>query len=314
LALATTALVLNPLVGQQKVPYSIQDYQIYKAAIDEPNLGKREDAIIAFMKAKSSSKLAEYALGNYVKLLQEYETKGNHRKVVSAGEKLLALKPNEPNALRMVTYAAFQSRQLQKAAQYGEALWLLTDVRKQEDITALVAAAQEQFGRIDSMFNNAGGNFQLPALDMSPNGFDAIVRMNLKSMFLGSQAAARAMLAEGHRGSIVSTSSVAGLRSGGNQTAVYAASKAGIMGMTRALAAEWGEHGIRVNSVAPGAVDTAGRTRHMHGDPWERSSGNPMGRIAQPEDIAGAAVFLASDLAGHITGQVLAVDGGASIS
>ena len=196
----------------------------------------------------------------------------------------------------------------------GEALWLLADVRKQEDITALVVAAQEHFGRIDSMFNNAGGNFQLPALDISANGFDAIVRMNLKSMFLGSQAAARAMLAEGHGGSIVSTSSVAGLRSGGNQTAVYAASKAGIMGMTRALAAEWGEHGIRVNSVAPGAVDTAGRLRNMQGDPWERSSGNPMGRIAQPEDIAGAAVFLASDLAGHITGQVLAVDGGASTS
>ncbi len=196
----------------------------------------------------------------------------------------------------------------------GEALWLLTDVRKHEDIIALVAAAQEHFGRIDSMFNNAGGNFQLPAIDMSPNGFDAIVRMNLRSMFLGSQAAARTMLSEGHGGSIVSTSSVAGLRSGGNQTAVYAASKAGIMGMTRALAAEWGEHGIRVNSVAPGAVDTAGRTRNMHGDPWDRSAGNPLGRIAQPEDIAGAAVFLASDLAGHITGQVLAVDGGASTS
>ena len=133
----------------------------------------------------------------------------------------------------------------------GEALWLLTDVRKQEDLIALVAAAQEHFGRIDSMFNNAGGNFQLPAIDMSPNGFDAIVRMNLKSMFLGSQAAARTMLSEGHGGSIVSTSSVAGLRSGGNQTAVYAASKAGIMGMTRALAAEWGEHGIRVNLRRP---------------------------------------------------------------
>ena len=164
------------------------------------------------------------------------------------------------------------------------------------------------------MFNNAGGNFEMPAVDVSANGFDAIVRMNLKSMFLGSQAAARAMLAEGHGGSIVSTSSVAGLRSGGNRTAVYAASKAGIMGMTRALAAEWGEHGIRVNSVAPGAVDTAGRLRNMHGDPWDRHPGNPLGVIAQPEDIAGAAVFLASDLAGHITGQVLAVDGGASTS
>ena len=196
----------------------------------------------------------------------------------------------------------------------GEALWLPTDVRKEEDIKALVQAAQDHYGRIDAMFNNAGGNFEMPAVDISANGFDAIVRMNLKSMFLGSQAAARAMLAEGRTGSIVSTSSVAGLRSAGSRTAVYAAAKAGIMGMTRALGAEWGEHGIRVNSVAPGAVDTAGRLRNMQGDPWDRPVKNPLGVLAQPEDIAGAAVFLASDLAGHITGQVLAVDGGASTS
>ncbi|MDE2927475.1 MAG: hypothetical protein OXT71_13850 [Acidobacteriota bacterium] len=120
LALAMTALVLSPVVGQQQTPYSIQEYQVYKAAIDEPNLGKREDAIIGFMKANPDSKLTEYGLGNYVKLLQAYQKQGNHRKVVSAGEKLLALNPNEPNALQMVTYAAFQSRQLQKAAQYGE--------------------------------------------------------------------------------------------------------------------------------------------------------------------------------------------------
>ncbi len=120
LALAMTALVLSPVVGQQQTPYSIQEYQVYKAAIDEPNLGKREDAIIGFMKANPDSKLTEYGLGNYVKLLQAYQKQGNHRKVVSAGEKLLALNPNEPNALQMVTYAAFQSRQLPKAAQYGE--------------------------------------------------------------------------------------------------------------------------------------------------------------------------------------------------
>ena len=109
----------------------------------------------------------------------------------------------------------------------GEALWLPTDVRKEEDIKALVQAAQDHYGRIDAMFNNAGGNFEMPAVDISANGFDAIVRMNLKSMFLGSQAAARAMLAAGRTGSIVSTSSVAGLRSGGSRTAVYAAAKAG---------------------------------------------------------------------------------------
>lgn len=196
----------------------------------------------------------------------------------------------------------------------GEAHWRRTDVRREEEIRALVAEAQSRYGRLDAMFNNAGGNFQLPAIDVSAGGFDAIVRMNLKSMFIGSQAAARAMLDAGRGGSIVSTASAAGLRSSAGGTAVYSAAKAGIMGMTRALAAEWGPHGIRVNAVAPGAVDTAGRLRNMQGDPWERSAGNPLGRLAQPEDIAGAAVFLASDLAGHITGQTLPVDGGASTS
>ena len=85
--------------------------------------------------------------------------------------------------------------------------------------------------------------------------------------------------------------------------------------MTHALAAEWGEYGIRVNVVAPGSVDSAGRLKNMQSDPAERpGAGNPLGRLAAPEDIAGAAVFLASDLAGHVTGQTLAVDGGASIS
>lgn len=197
----------------------------------------------------------------------------------------------------------------------GEAHWIRTDVRRPEEIRALVEGAQAQFGRIDAMFNNAGGNFQLPALEISEGGFDAIVRMNLKSMFLGSQAAARMMLEEGHGGSIVSTASVAGLRSSSIGVAVYSAAKAGIMGMTRALANEWGEHRIRVNAVAPGAVDSEGRLKNMQGDPAERAgAGGPLGRLAAPEDIAGAAVFLASDLAGHITGQTLAVDGGASIS
>lgn len=164
------------------------------------------------------------------------------------------------------------------------------------------------------MFNNAGGNFQLPALEISEGGFDAIVRMNLKSMFLGSQAAARMMIEEGLGGNIVSTASVAGLRSSSIGVAIYSVAKAGVMGMTRALRTS-GAHSIRVNAVAPGAVDTAGRLKNMQGDPAERASaGSPLGGLAAPGDIAGAAVFLASDLAGHITGQALAADGGASIS
>ena len=194
-----------------------------------------------------------------------------------------------------------------------DALFVPTDVRQTESIQNLVNTARSHFGRIDAMLNNAGGNFQLPALDISPNGFDAILRMNMKSMFFGSQFAARAMIEEGHGGAIVSTASVAGLQGSTNGIAPYAGAKAGIMGMTRALAGEWAQYGIRVNAVAPGAVATRGSRQHMKTDPHEHLAERvPLARAAQPEDIASAAIFLASDLAAYITGQVIAVDGGSS--
>ena len=197
----------------------------------------------------------------------------------------------------------------------GQAHWIHTDVRQADQIRALVAGARSHFGRIDVMCNNAGGNFQIPALEISEGGFDAIVRMNLKSMFLGSQAAAQAMVEEGHGGSIVSTSSNAAFKSTGIGIAAYTAAKAGILGMTRELAAEWAQHGIRVNAIAPGGVDTAGRLKGMQADPArETASYGLLGRLAPPEDFGAGAVFLASDLASHITGHTLSIDGGASIS
>lgn len=195
----------------------------------------------------------------------------------------------------------------------GRALFVQTDVRQGDSIRALVKAARDRFGRLDIMVNNAGGNFQMAALDFSDNGFDAIVRMNFKSMFIGSQAAAKAMIEEGHGGAIVSTASVAGIRGTGFGVAPYSGAKAAIIGITRSLAAEWAPHGIRVNAVAPGGVNTAGRTRNMQEDPARRTAANiPLGRLAEPEQIAAAHIFLASDLAAHVTGQVIAVDGGSS--
>ena len=225
--------------------------------------------------------------------------------MADAGAKVVVGEINEETGPRTVAEIAEAG---------GEAHWIHTDVRQPEQIRALVAGARSHFGRIDAMFNNAGGNFQLPALEISEGGFDAIIRMNLKSMFLGSQAAARAMVEEGHGGAIVSTASVAGMRGSAGGTATYAGAKAGIIGITRSLAAEWGPYGIRVNAVAPGGVDTAGRLKNMAEDPAAGRDLGPLGKLAQPEDIAGGAIFLASDLAGHVTGQTLAVDGGASTS
>ena len=188
-------------------------------------------------------------------------------------------------------------------------------MRQAESIRALVAGARSEFGRIDAMFNNAGGNFQLPALDISEGGFEAILRMNLKSAFVGSQAAAKAMVAEGHGGSIVSTASTAALRASGQGVTAYSAAKAGILGMTRELAAEWGAYGIRVNAIAPGGVNSAGRHKNIQRAASDVAQNyGVLHRLGPPEDFAGGAIFLASDLAAHITGQALAIDAGATIS
>ncbi len=196
----------------------------------------------------------------------------------------------------------------------GQAHFVHTDVRDGDSIRALVAGARERFGRIDAMFNNAGGNFQLPALDISENGFEAILRMNLKAAFIGSQAAALAMIEEGHGGSIINTSSNAAFKSTGIGIAAYTAAKAGILGLTRELAAEWAPYGIRVNAIAPGGVDSAGRTKHMDPGREGETDYGLLRRLAPPEEFGAGAVFLASDLANHITGHTLSIDGGAGVS
>ena len=191
----------------------------------------------------------------------------------------------------------------------GDALFVKTDAKDPAQVDALMKAVWDRWGRIDVMCNNAGGTFFKPALELSPNGFDAIIRQNMKSMFLCSQGAAKAMIQGGRGGSIVSTASIAALQ-GGRDRPAYSAAKAGIIGMTRTLAVEWGPHGIRVNAVAPGAINTSGN----------RSSGTgrdfsflPVPRMGEPRDVAMAVVFLASDMGAYVTGQTLIVDGGAVI-
>ena len=191
----------------------------------------------------------------------------------------------------------------------GESFAFRADVREAVQVNALMKAVTDRWGRIDVLVNNAGGTFFIPALDISPNGFDAVVRENLKTMFLCSQAAARAMIQGGHGGSIVNIASMNAFIAGANLS-VYSAAKAGVAGMTRALAWEWGKHGIRVNAIAPGSIETEGTRGRGTDRDW---SILPVGRKGQPADIACAAVFLASDLGGYVTGETLLVDGGAVI-
>ncbi|MBP2232578.1 NAD(P)-dependent dehydrogenase (short-subunit alcohol dehydrogenase family) [Azospirillum agricola] len=194
----------------------------------------------------------------------------------------------------------------------GGHIAVAADVAKEADVVAMVAAVTDRWGRLDVLVNNAGiGDSHLPTLDQGVEAFDRLLRIHLTGGFLAAREAGRIMVRQGC-GAIVNVSSIAGL-GGLPRRNAYGAAKAGIVAMTRSLACEWADCGIRVNAIAPGYVGTdlvqrleqAGR---IDMDRLKRRI--PMGRLGRPEEIAEAAWFLASPQAGYITGSVLSVDGG----
>ena len=184
------------------------------------------------------------------------------------------------------------------------------DVTRKADVEALVREVVTAFGRVDVLINNAGINRDAMTAKMGEEQWDAVLAVNLKGTFLCAQAVLPAMAERGW-GRVINTSSIGALGNVGQ--ANYAASKAGVIGLTRTLALEYAKYGVTVNCVAPGAVMTrmlAGVPDHIKEKIVARI---PVGRIAQPEDIAAAHLFLASEEAAFITGQVLFVDGGMSV-
>lgn len=177
-------------------------------------------------------------------------------------------------------------------------------------VQRLIYAAGARLGRVDVLVNNAGIFPRSPALELREAEWDQVVDVNLKGSFFGAQAAARHMVEQGGGGSIINMSSIT-LR-GTMNGAHYVATKGGVAAMSRALALELAPHGIRVNAIAPGIVDTA-QPRQGLTEAQLEAAGQavPLGRIGQPDDIADAAVYLASDAARYVTGQVLHVNGGA---
>jgi len=173
----------------------------------------------------------------------------------------------------------------------------------------MVAQVQSELGGLDVLVNNAGVYPRVPFLEMRESDWDHVVDVNLKGGFFCAQAAARAMVAAGRRGSIINMASQA-VR-GAVRGVHYSASKGGVVAMTRATALELAPHGIRVNAIAPGLTDTAQpRYGNNEAELAAMASAVPLGRMAQPDDIAAVAVFLASDDARHITGQTVHVNGG----
>jgi NAD(P)-dependent dehydrogenase (short-subunit alcohol dehydrogenase family) len=197
------------------------------------------------------------------------------------------------------------------AARGRRALSLPLDLREEASISALLPAAEQAFGPIGVLVNNAGCTLGKAAVDVAWSEWDQVMDVNLKGgYFLSARMAARCM-AEGRPGVIISVASTHGLV-GIADRSVYSISKGGIVQMTRALAIEWAKAGIRVNAVAPGTVLTPSRAR-MLAEPARRQrmlDRIPTGRFPSVEEVAAAIAYLASPAAASVTGQILPVDGG----
>lgn len=197
-------------------------------------------------------------------------------------------------------------------------LYVRTDVSRSADIEALVSKAVAAFGKLDILFNNAGIVVVGPTiLDLAEADFDRMIAINLKGVWLGMKHAIPAIIRSGG-GSVVNTASTSGLLGYVGQSG-YGASKGGVINLTRHCAVEFAGKGVRVNCICPGAIVTPMGQKNRPGMPLEEmkarnAAGNPLQRTGMPEDIANTALFLASQEAAHITGQIIAVDGGVTAS
>jgi NAD(P)-dependent dehydrogenase (short-subunit alcohol dehydrogenase family) len=193
-------------------------------------------------------------------------------------------------------------------------IWLRADVRDEAEVEALVARTVEELGRVDVLVNNAGWGDHARLSDTTLEAWRLEFARNLDSGFLCTKAVGPHMRAQ-RSGAIVNVSSVAGSNGVAGMSA-YSVSKSGIQMFTRVAAAEWGQHGIRVNCVAPGLIATENATQDFVANNLDVDAfcaSYPIARAGRAEDVARAIVFLASDAAAYITGQTLAVDGGPMI-
>jgi 3-oxoacyl-[acyl-carrier protein] reductase len=187
---------------------------------------------------------------------------------------------------------------------------IATDVRESGEVDVALERTLAELGPVSILVNNAGGVFSSPILETSENGWDALYRSNLKHVILCTQRVARVMVENGSGGSIINVTSIEGTRAAPGYAA-YAAAKAGVINFTKTAALELALHGIRVNALAPDITMTEGLASVA--PPGAQAGFGqviPMGRVGHVDEMAGAAVFLAGDLASYVTGQTIHVDGG----
>lgn len=196
----------------------------------------------------------------------------------------------------------------------GKAQSVVLDVTVPEKIGAAMAEAEAKFGPIHGVVNNAGVTATRPALDQDERAWDSVVDTNLKGVWLVAQAAARCMIANEVKGSIVNIASILGLRVAG-AVAPYAISKAGVIQMTKALALEWARYGIRVNALAPGYFATELNDDFFESDAGKALIGRvPQRRLGQLSELDGPLLLLISNAGSFMTGSIVAVDGGHLVS
>ena len=194
----------------------------------------------------------------------------------------------------------------------GRCEMALCDVRDAAACDAMVAEAVKHFGRLDVMINNHGASIAGSSFDLSPNAWRAVVAINLDGSFFCSRAAARQFIAQGGGGCIINISSTAGVHGHSNMIP-YSASKAAVINLTTTQAAEWGVHGIRVNCVVPGPIDTEGAAPIVWPNPAIKQAvadSRALRRFGRVDEIAYPCLFLASDAASYVDGASLIVDGG----
>jgi NAD(P)-dependent dehydrogenase (short-subunit alcohol dehydrogenase family) len=196
----------------------------------------------------------------------------------------------------------------------GQAIFVPTDISEEQDVVSLLAAANSEFGRVDVLYNNAAVLFHdrdVRAHELSLEIWDRVMNVNLRGTFLCSKHAIPLMLEQGG-GSIINLGSPTGMTGCAPNLTAYSTSKAGIFGLSRVMAAAYARHGIRVNVVIPGTMDTP-MNRYVlasNGTREQYREAVPMGRLGEPSDIEGLAVFLASDDSAYCTGGVYTCDGG----